>query len=92
MKGAFSAVFDALSFLIKTNSHFFVKKSAAPFFCAWYHSWLLCVIVSNYIEIASVNEYNYEHFLARSLRLLAYIYLTSYNFVDVSVTMFKNLF
>ena len=32
IKGAFSAVFDALSFLIKNNSYFFLKKSA-PFFC-----------------------------------------------------------
>ena len=35
---------------------------------------------------------NYENFLARSLRSLAYIYLTSYNFVSLSVTIFDNLF
>ena len=40
----------------------------------WYYSQLF-VIVSNCIEIALVNElfYNYENFLARSLRSLAYM-------------------
>ena len=34
---------------------------------------LVCNIVSKCIEIALVNEYNYENFLARSLRSLVYI-------------------
>ena len=53
----------------------------------WRQLILLVIIVCNCIEIALVNEYNYEHFLARS-----HTYLTSYNFVGLSVTIFDNLF